>query len=737
MNVGHTGAIWIGCRVSSGQMFIQKVQQLWRELFEGAPFESSMRATFARRVVSWMIGPVWIGTCLAMITGIATLGQREPYRTLPAFVAIPGLIYVTYLARKEQWLRAAGALCMTGVVTVGIAVMLNGVFAPIYQGGFVLLAIVVSLYGTRWALVVAGLLLMFGLAAVGLDNAGITSPIQFATRGPRLVLYGCNLVLSVLILGAMQRLLADALREARRKHSEAQAAREAEAASELAFQAVFEQASAGIALLSHTGEITQVNERAARWLGASDVDLLGKTISAAPLWEHAHRVLLDESVQAAAAGKASRHELTVSGSLGVQPVYQVNVAPFRASNGGAGRVIFEIVDVTDLVRTRTMLAQARRLEALGKLSGGVAHDINNMLAAIQGSCDLLRLQNGLDPRRVEMSRDIIQASVTRASALTKQLLAFGRQDRFESVDIDITRLVADMAALFERTLHKNIAINVVSDDRALFVRGDHAALENALLNLALNAQDAMPNGGTLTLRTRSVTELNPEMDPGPAVMIRVSDTGAGMSEAVRERIFEPFFTTKATGKGTGLGLAAVHGTVRNHRGAIVVHSREGVGTTFDLYFPAGRGSKPSIVVPEDRPPSQRLCASVMVADDEPLVRDALVAVLVLAGCEVHAVESGEALIEALASGATPDVIVSDLVMPGLSGKNLVQTLENTRPGCPLLLITGFTGDDVSDVLTGRSSHRLLRKPIAQAELVRALRELLPENIVTAQRAQSA
>jgi signal transduction histidine kinase/ActR/RegA family two-component response regulator len=454
--------------------------------------------------------------------------------------------------------------------------------------------------------------------------------------------------------------------------------------------------------------------------------LIGRPLSTAPLWDEPQRQLLAEAVTAGAAGQPSRHELTVSGSRGAQAVYQLSLSPLRAADGGADRVIVEIVDVSDLVRTRTMLAQARRLEALGKLSGGVAHDINNMLAAIQGSCDLLRAHGGADARRVETSREIIQASVTRASALTKQLLAFGRQDRFESVDIDITGLVNDMGALFERTLTKNIVIQLVPSDAPLFIRGDRAALENALLNLALNAQDAMPVGGTLTLRTRAAIDVPAGFEPGPAVLIRVSDTGTGMSESVRERMFEPFFTTKAMGKGTGLGLAAVHGTVRNHRGEIVVHSQEGIGTTFDLYFPARNAGRVRTPVAEARPELQHLSARVLMADDEPLVRDALIALLELAGCEVRAVESGEALIEALMAGASPDVIVSDLAMPGLSGKSLVQMLEKTCPGCPLLLITGFTGDDVSAALTGRSHHRLLRKPVSQADLLRALHELLPE-----------
>ncbi|HKP64150.1 MAG TPA: response regulator [Polyangiales bacterium] len=711
------------------------MQQLWRELFEGPPFEHAVRVAFAQRVIGWMLGPLWIVVTIAAISGLFTLEPGDRYRALPAMLLLLGLGVVTYMRRAQLWLQAAGALCVSVFVTIAATVVINSINAPIYQGGgLVLLALVFTLFGTRWALSTGASLFAAGLLSAFLAYEKVFTPLPVLPSVPRLVLYAAQLLIALLILAGIQRLLGEALSDARRKHREAEEARAAEGASERAFHAMFDQASIGMILLDKTGNIARLNQRAMHWLGASEELLIGRALDTAQLWNEAQRVLLTEVVATAGAGHASRHELTVTGSLGVQRVYQINLSPFHTTDGDLGRVIVEVVEVSDLVRTRTMLAQARRLESLGKLSGGVAHDINNMLAAIQGASDLLR--SGRDvPGRIETSREIIQASVSRASALTKQLLAFGRQDRFESVDIDVNRLTSDMGQLFERTLHKNITIRVLTSDEPVHMRGDLAALENALLNLALNAQDAMPDGGTLSVITRGfeldqpfATDLNWELEPGLVAMIRVSDTGSGMSEAVRERMFEPFFTTKPAGKGSGLGLAAVHGTVRNHHGAIVVHTQEGFGSTFDLYFPAANTTQDQAPQADDRPSPPMLSARVLVADDEPLVREALVAILVVAGCEVQVVDSGEALIEALAGGATPDVIISDLMMPGLSGRKLVQTLEATRPGCPLLLITGFTGDDVSTALSGRNNHRLLRKPIGQFDLVKALQDLLPDQI---------
>ena len=298
------------------------------------------------------------------------------------------------------------------------------------------------------------------------------------------------------------------------------------------------------------------------------------------------------------------------------------------------------------------------------------------------------------------------------------------------MDIDVNRLVLEMGRLFERTLHKNVSVAIVPSTRLAFIRGDIAALENALLNLGLNAQDAMPNGGTLTVRVSIEARDGDDGDGhayGELVVVRVVDTGTGMSDAVRERLFEPFFTTKPVGKGTGLGLAAVHGTVLNHRGTIQVNTLQGIGTTFELSFPATAPPAVALRPVEARAALTRLHARVLLADDETLVRDALTAMLEATGCEVRAVNNGEALIEALAAGAQPDVIVTDLVMPGLSGTGLVHALEATRPGCPLLLITGYTGEDVSSALSGRSSHRLLRKPFLRTDLVKALQELLPRH----------
>jgi len=324
--------------------------------------------------------------------------------------------------------------------------------------------------------------------------------------------------------------------------------------------------------------------------------------------------------------------------------------------------------------------------------------------------------------------------VWRASGLIKQLLAFGRQDRFESTELNLTQLVGDFCVLLQHTLRKDVDVHVDLGEQPAYVRGDAAALENALLNLALNAQDAMPDGGTLSVRVvqrlldpQECSGLYAGIAPGPSVIVRVSDTGAGMTEQVRERMFEPFFTTKPTGQGVGLGLAAVHGTMRNHQGTVAVHTQLGIGSSVELLLPAVEPPAQPVQALEHAPQLQtrELDARIVLADDEPSLRFTFAAMLRSAGCEVHTVGDGEALLNALDSGLDFDLIVTDLVMPGLSGARLLRALEAAVPDCPLVLITGFTGEDVSTMLSGRRRHRLLRKPFVRAELIDAIAYVLP------------
>jgi PAS domain S-box-containing protein len=715
-------------------------------MFASRRLPNEVRLALAQRLVHWVVGPAWVAIFVSGVLIMATLARTEPTRLVPYAVATPLLAYTSYLARKQVWVRAAGWLCVTCFGAIAAGVLTNSVHAPVYGLGFILLGLVIPLFGIGWGIGAGVALLAIGAVWLLLERAGLALPYTFVSTTTRMVLNASFVAFTIALFAGIQSLIDEALRETERKRCEAEAAREAEAASELAFHAVFDQASAGMLLLTPDGTIAALNHRAALWLGAAEPALQGRRLDAVPVWTDAQRRLMVQAVAAAASGEGQRHELAVARELGVQFVYQVAISPFHAPSGALSHVIVEVVDVSEVVQTRMQLGQARRLEALGKLSGGIAHDFNNMLAAILAGAELLKTarQRG-SATDGELAIEGIQMTVERASGLTKQLLAFGRQDRIASVDVEVGQLLRDVVRLLQRTIHRNIAIEVRAPAEPLYLRGDVAALENALLNLALNAQDAMPNGGTLALEGHEVFvdaalsgKLGYDIAVGPAVVIRVRDTGTGMTPEVRERVFEPFFTTKPIGKGTGLGLPAVHGTVRNHHGAIHVQTVLGEGSTFELYFPA----QPAAAVPlrsgvPERATPRRLNARVLLAEDEGFLRDTWSSMLRASGCQVEAVVDGTALLEALSAGAVCDVIMTDLVMPGVSGARLVQLVQLARPGCPLLLVTGHSADDVSDAITGVSPTRVLRKPMSYAELMAALAELLAERERVSENAHSA
>jgi PAS domain S-box-containing protein len=676
---------------------------------------------------------LWFAVIASALTMFVTAKAQVPTRYVPVGVMVCSLMYVHTLVARQRWVSAAAGLCAAVYLAITAGVLLNSVHAPVYAAGFVLLALVIPLFGMRWGLITSAGLVLTGLVRLALEHVGLALDVAPPAPITRIGLYLVYMLVGLVMHGAISRLLSDALGAAAHRQREVDHARAAEAATELAFHAVFDQTSTGMLLLTASGAIAQLNARAAEWLGARERGLVGQPLSAAPLWSDAHRQQLTEAVSAAAKGLASQHEISIQGELGAQRVYQVRLSPFYDRAGALGHVLVEMIELTDLIATRTLLAQARRLEALGKLSGGVAHDINNMLTAISAGGELVRAGQRLnEAQRIRSGLDAIEGSVQRAAELIRQLLAFGRQDRFETADIDLNLLVLDMSRLFERTLHKNVTLAISVCDRPLYVRGDAAALENVLLNLALNAQDAMPGGGTLTIQVEARTldtsgskQRGCQIAPGAIAVVRVSDTGVGMSDAVLERIFEPFFTTKPLGRGSGLGLSAVHGTVRNHHGAIDVRSQEGAGSSFELLLPL---TQVTHVPPQSRTEElapKRIHARVLLADDEPLIRNTLTAILTAAGCEVQLARDGEMLLDALAAGAEPDVVITDLIMPGLSGVKLVQTLEARYPRCPLILMTGYIEEDVSAALPPRVQRRLLRKPFSRAELLNALHELLP------------
>jgi signal transduction histidine kinase/CheY-like chemotaxis protein len=392
-------------------------------------------------------------------------------------------------------------------------------------------------------------------------------------------------------------------------------------------------------------------------------------------------------------------------------------------------------EVDERERLEAQLAQAQRLESIGRLAGGVAHDFNNMLMAIGGYAETLSADlDPADPGQEGFAG--IRQAVDQAASLTRQLLAFSRNQELRPTVIDLRELVATVEPLLRRLLGARIRLDIRPSAELWLALADRTKLESVLVNLAVNARDAMPGGGTITIETANVeldetyASSHAEVVPGPYAMIAVSDTGTGIDDETASHIFEPFFTTKEVGKGTGLGLATVYGTVRQSGGHIWVYSEPGRGTSFKIYLPrseAARATDAPSAAPSrpllDMPSSPR-DTTVLLVEDEQVVRDMIVAALQRRGYRVLPVASAEAAIDLIGrSDAVVDLMLSDVVMPGMSGPELVAQVWQIRPELPTIFMSGYTGltierGGIPDGVT------VLEKPFTGERLEEAIREAL-------------
>jgi len=388
--------------------------------------------------------------------------------------------------------------------------------------------------------------------------------------------------------------------------------------------------------------------------------------------------------------------------------------PVRNSTGEVYAAAFVVRDVTEQRRLEEQLEQARRMEAVGRLAGGVAHDFNNLLTVITGYAGVLRaMTDGPSPELEEIER-----AARRATELTGQLLAFSRQRSANPVPLDLRSVIAGIMPMLDRLIGEHISVEVVEEGPLAPVMADQGQIEQVIVNLATNARDAMPDGGTLTMQTQMV-----DLD-GPHACLVVTDSGTGIDPAIAEHVFEPFFTTKEQGRGTGLGLATVHGIVAQAGGRVHVYSEPGLGATFKVYLPAVEGS--AATLPEARPAPDRTEGSetILLCEDEEPLRFMIARILGDAGYEVLSAGGGEEALRIAADRDEPvDALVTDVIMPGLSGPEVAERLAETGR-LPTLFLSGYTADALRDRAHLPPGSAFLEKPFAPDDLLQALRALL-------------
>jgi PAS domain S-box-containing protein len=407
---------------------------------------------------------------------------------------------------------------------------------------------------------------------------------------------------------------------------------------------------------------------------------------------------------------------------------------------GAGRILLDeqgrplrgigiSLDVSERRSLEEQYQQAQKMEAVGRLAGGVAHDFNNLLTAILGYCELLLadFEPG-DQRRADIAE--IQKAGTSAAGLTRQLLAFSRKQIIEPTQFDLNEVVADMRAMLGRLIGEDVKIVLALRPEATPVKADRGQVEQIVMNLAVNARDAMPDGGRLTIETANVVldedyaAMHLSVKPGPYVALTVTDTGTGMTPQVQTRLFEPFFTTKEPGKGTGLGLATVHGIVTQSGGCVNVYSEIGRGTSFKVYFPRADVTEAAIDAPPLVARPHTGVQTVLVVEDAEGLRELACRLLERQGYAVLVAASADEALRLFEANASIDVLLTDVVMPGASGPELTRQLVEGRPALKVIYMSGYTEDAIAHHGVLNPGIAFLHKPFTSETLGRKIREVL-------------
>jgi nitrogen-specific signal transduction histidine kinase/CheY-like chemotaxis protein len=392
-----------------------------------------------------------------------------------------------------------------------------------------------------------------------------------------------------------------------------------------------------------------------------------------------------------------------------------------------------VEDITDRLNLEAQLRQSQKIQSVGQLAAGIAHDFNNLLTIIQGHAGILMARADLPPKLVE-SAHAVSGAAERAAGLTRQLLIFSRKNLIQPRPLDLRDVVGNLSKMLQSLLGETIPLQFQAPTDLPLVQADVGMLEQVLLNLAVNARDAMPKGGklTITLAPLEVDDAyvtsHPQARRGRFVRLRVTDSGCGMDAATLNRIFEPFFTTKEPGKGTGLGLATVYGIVAQHGGWIEVTSTVGQGSAFSVHLPVSTETAPA-AAPTARPPAPAARGgkeNLLIVEDEAILRELVTALLQGFGYRTLVAANGRAALELWRQeGGAVDLLLTDMVLPeGVSGLELAGTLRAEKPALKILFTSGYGVDDLGNDTIQRLKARFLQKPYSSDTLVRSIRECL-------------
>ncbi|MCR4339822.1 MAG: PAS domain S-box protein [Gemmatimonadaceae bacterium] len=497
--------------------------------------------------------------------------------------------------------------------------------------------------------------------------------------------------------------------------------------------AALNAAADAVVITDHAGAIEWVNPAFTQLTGYTAEEAVGKNSRDLVKSGKHDQAFYKDFWETILAGRAWHGEMINRRKGGVLYTEDQSVTPILEASGAITHFIAIKEDITERLQLEAQFRQAQKMESVGQLASGIAHDFNNLLTVINGMADLVLAQVSQD-NQVHADMQEIHRAGERAATLTRQLLAFSRQQILEPRVLNLNTVVAGMESLLRRVLGEDIDLVVVLTPGLGHVKVDPGQIEQVMTNLAVNARDAMPQGGRLTIETQCVTideasahqlgVTSVTMPSGSYVLLAVSDSGAGMDEATRTRVFEPFFTTKGPGKGTGLGLSTVYGIVKQSHGFVWVYSEVGQGTSFKIYLP-----QVTETAGTDRPGPAVVSSSgtetILLVEDNAGLRRLATRVLEPAGYTVLLASTGEEALQLLERHEEQvHLLLSDVVMPGMSGRQLAERLAQTRPGMKVLYMSGYTSDTIVRHGVLEAQVPFLNKPFTAAALLRKVREVL-------------
>ena len=639
---------------------------------------------------------------------------------------------------KFGWWAALEALAEFMSVCAVLAVMFGPEFGrfQLFFLSFIPVVWIAMRHGIRRT--VTGLLVL---------NCGIVMALRFyaPTPAPALVVKIALLMFVVsatgLLMGSavserwrIDQELLDRSRELQLQTKTLEATKAELQVSEAKYRAIFEDAVIGIFQRSPDGRTLSANRALAKMAGYETPEQLMADVSnAGELYVHPDQ--RDE---------LQRHLVTEGSVLNFE--YQILrkdgkkvwlLQNTRAVKDGQGNVVYyegTVQDITGHKLLEEQFLQSQKMEAVGRLAGGIAHDFNNALSVISGYSELLQLNLSADNPMRRGLQEIYKAG-QRGASLTRQLLAFSRKQPIQPVVIDMNVLVKRTLEMLRRLVGEDIELHFLPESRSAKVKVDPVQIEQVFMNLAVNARDAMPDGGDLSIRIGAV-ELNesyvqdhPYAKTGQHIVVCVSDSGFGMDKETQAHIFEPFFTTKGAGKGTGLGLSTVYGIIEQSGGHVTVYSEPGMGTTFRLYFPATEDDMERVSVVPDPKGLPRGVETILLVEDEDSIRELTRGNLERGGYKVLEASDGQAALQIAARYSQPiHLLLTDVIMPGLDGRALADSILRSRPGIKFLFMSGYTDDLIVHKGVLQPGTALLEKPFNLQSLLSKVREVLDKEV---------